>query len=83
MLTGNTWPLPPGNFVTAISLCQALQLLKAPMPAQTELVELTAELISGADGAHIGYEACPSSSPVWRLHVLRSCQPLVIRVHGV
>ena len=31
-----------------------------PVVAQTELVELTAELMSGAGGAHIGYEACPS-----------------------
>ncbi len=31
-----------------------------PLPGQTELVELTAELMSGAGGAHIGYEACAS-----------------------
>ena len=54
------------------------------LPAQTELVELTAELISGADGAHIGYEACPTSTLVWRLHLHRpSYHRILTRCYGV
>lgn len=46
-----------------MSTHQARNLL-APIAAQTELVELTAELMSGAGGAHIGYEARPSPTPL-------------------